>query len=128
LPFRYRGSRRESAVAQLFSLGGSRMCKSKQLQKAIEDSLVELENKTKEDSHPYAITGFRHIAIVLSASAQLAEISTRRIVYLTVMLLLFTIGLFVYTILLYQTENAHDGSTAKTDHHQNQTNFSESKP
>jgi hypothetical protein len=72
--------------------------KTKQLLDQIEHSHAELEKLSKSDSYPHAVTGSRHVAQILSATAELAEMSTRRIIILTWFLAILTAALLVVEI------------------------------
>jgi hypothetical protein len=79
----------------------------KELQNQIEASLKALRELQPSDNFPHVVTASRHIAEVLAASSQLAEISTRRLerrtdklIYLTWALVFLTFGLLILTLVL----------------------------
>src|SRR6267378_204608 len=74
------------------------MNKSEELQQQIAAALNQLEKYSKDEGYPFVITGTKNMAIVFSASAQLAEISTRRIVLLTWFLAILTAALLAVEI------------------------------
>ncbi len=96
------------------------MTELQELHRQIESSLKELRERCKSDSHPYALSASRLLAEVFAASAQLTEISTRRIIRLTYWLLGFTVGLFLITLSQLAMEVAKHSD--KPDNHANLNN------
>ncbi len=104
------------------------MCKSKQLQKRIEDNLKAMAEICPSHGGAEGKIARLHSEIFVAAS-QLAEISTRRIVLLTVALLILTAALLVYTVFLYKDAHADIQHRALTEHHELQVpKAPESKP
>lgn len=104
------------------------MCKAKKLQDRI-DQLQDAVAKVCP-THTDSVAKIAQLqSEIFVAATQLAELSTRRIVRLTVALLILTAGLFIYTILLYQDAHADIHHRDLTEHHQFQApETPESKP
>jgi hypothetical protein len=96
------------------------MCKSKQLRKDINKLLAELEQREKETFEHSDIKMTAKSARLYGLTSKLAEITTRRIIWLTWGLIALTVGLLAYTILIYQ--DAHKNAQSNSPTYQHGTN------
>jgi hypothetical protein len=93
------------------------MRKSKQLRKEIDQLLSDLEQKEKATFELPEIKLIAKSARMSGLAAELAEVSTRRIICLTWGLVVLTIGLLAYTILIYEDAHKEAQSSHPTNQH-----------
>jgi hypothetical protein len=104
------------------------MRKAKLLQAEIERLQKQIAGVGSTHINAVAEVGKSQSGIFVAA-AQLAEITSRRIVYLTFVLAVLTAALLIYTIFLYQDAHTEIKNRNLTQHHQLQTpQPPESKP
>lgn len=96
------------------------MSKSKELQNRIAQlrkEIADLMKNQRTHTHTPIEIASRHSEIFVAAT-QLAEITTRRIVWLTVALLVLTGALLAYTIFLYNDTHENIQHRALTEHYE----------